>query len=571
MGSTGDDYYDLGSFHRGVTTRNPTAQKWFDRGLVWCYGFNHEEAARCFESVIENDPDCSMGYWGLAYALGPNYNKPWELFDEKDLETSLRRVHDAVHKAQEHAAKATPFEQAVAHAIQFRNPKDVADKDYSRYNRAYADAMEAVYRQFPDDLDAVTLYADALMNLTPWELWDLRTGKPMPGSRAVEVKTVLDRALADHEQQAHEHPGLLHMYIHMIEMSHTPELGITLADRLRDLIPDAGHLRHMPSHLDILIGDYRRAIASNAAAAEADEKYYAREGGMNFYTLYRLHDYHSLVYAAMFNGQSRAALDTVAKMEEHLPASLLSVDSPPMADWLESFLSARLHVLVRFGRWHDILALPLPADPHLYCVTTAMTHYAKGIAYAVTADIPRASEQRALLRAAVSRVPDTRMEYPNRASDILAIAVAMLDGELEYRKENYDDAFAHLRKAVELDDSLNYAEPWAWMQPTRHALAALLLEQGRVQEAADAYAADLGFDDTLPRARQHPNNVWALHGYHECLARLGGRDHEQTRKIVEQQLRLALAVADVEVTASCYCRRGRGEGEGSTKASCGGC
>ncbi|KAL1643474.1 hypothetical protein SLS58_004833 [Diplodia intermedia] len=584
MGSTGDtNYYDLGSFHREVTTRSGAAQKWFDRGLVWCYGFNHEEAARCFENVIENDPDCTMGYWGLAYALGPNYNKPWELFDEKDLETSLRRVHDAVQKAQEHASKATPFEQALAHAIQFRNPKDVADKDYSRYNRAYADAMEAVYRQFPDDLDAVTLYADALMNITPWGLWDLRTGEPMPGSRAVEAKKVLDCALAEHEQQAHEHPGLLHMYIHMIEMSHTPELGVAVADRLRDLIPDSGHLRHMPSHLDILIGDYRRAIASNAAAAIADEKYHVREGGMNFYTLYRLHDYHSLVYAAMFNGQSRIALETVAKMEEHLPAGLLSVDSPPMADWLEAFLSTRLHVLVRFGRWEDILALPLPNDPQLYCVTTAMTHYAKGIAWAVTGDVARADEERTRLHAAVERVPDTRMEYPNRCSDILAIAKAMLDGELEYRKGNHDEAFAHLRRSVDLDDALNYAEPWAWMQPTRHALAALLLEQGRVEEAARAYAADLGFDDTLPRARQHPNNVWALHGYHECLSRLGGSDRT-TRKIVEQQLRLALAVADVPVTASCYCRKSGGGGGGdggsttplgaalaSIKSSCGGC
>ncbi|KAH7061576.1 TPR domain protein [Macrophomina phaseolina] len=551
MGSAHDGYYDLGSFHRDISTHDPDAQRWFDRGLVWCYAFNHEEAARCFDKVVALDPSCAMGYWGLAYALGPNYNKPWQLFDPDDLKTTLARVHRAIQHALARAGSATPFEQALVHAIPFRHPRDPDDRDYARYNRAYADAMAKVHRQFPHDLDAVTLYADALMNLTPWGLWDLRTGKPGPGSRVVEAKAVLDAALHAQEDAANAHPGLLHMYIHMIEMSGAPELGIPPADRLRDLVPDAGHLRHMPSHLDILIGDYRRAVASNAAACTADELYYRREGGMNFYTLYRLHDYHSLIYAAMFNGQSKFALDAAERMEKHVPEELLRVESPPMADWLESFRSASMHVLVRFGRWDEILEMPLPDDQKLYCVTTAMIHYAKGVALAVKGLVEDAEGQRKALRAAVERVPATRMEYPNKCSDVLAVAEAMLDGELEYRKGNYEVAFEHLRKAVELDDALNYAEPWAWMQPTRHALAALLLEQGHVEEAAHAYAADLGFDDTLPRARQHPNNVWALHGFHECLVKLG---RKAEAKILEPQLKLALAVADVPVTASCYCR-----------------
>lgn len=551
MTSAKDDYYDLGTFHRSVSTQDSEAQKWFDRGLVWCYGFNHEEATRCFEKVVSLDPSCAMGYWGLAYSLGPNYNKPWELFDADDLKTTLERVHQAIQQAIAHAGKATPFEQALIHAIPYRHPRDAADTDYGAYNRAYADAMAKVYRQFPDDLDVVTLYADALMNITPWGLWDLRSGEPGPGSRVVECKSVLDRALREDEDGANAHPGLLHMYIHMIEMSSTPELGIPPADRLRDLVPDAGHLRHMPSHLDILIGDYRRAVASNAVACAADEAFYHREGGMNFYTLYRLHDYHSLIYAAMFNGQSKFALDTARRMEVHVPDELMRVESPPMADWLEAFRSATMHVLVRFGRWQDILDLKIPDDQKLYCVTTAMIHYAKGVAFAVRGNVAEAESERRLLRAAVDRVPATRMEYPNKCSDVLAVAEAMLDGELEYRKGNYEVAFEHLRKAVDLDDALNYAEPWAWMQPTRHALAALLLEQGHVEEAAKAYAADLGFDDTLPRARQHPNNVWALHGFHECLIKLGRKDEA---KILEPQLKLALAVADVPVTASCYCR-----------------
>ncbi|EOD43864.1 putative tpr domain protein [Neofusicoccum parvum UCRNP2] len=459
MGSAQDDYYDLGTFHRAVSTRSPEAQLWFTRGLIWSYAFNHEEAARCFGRTVSHDPGCAMGHWGLAYALGPNYNKPWELFDADDLSTTLAKTQAAVEQALAHAGSASPTEQALIRAIQHRRPRDAADTDYAACNRAYADAMADAYAAFPDDLDVATLHADALMNVTPWNLWDLRTGLPTAQSRAAEAKRVLERAMAADAANALVHPGLLHMYVHLIEMSSTPELGVVPADALRDLVPEAGHLRHMPSHLDILIGDYRRAVQANQVACAADEKYFAREGGANFYTVYRLHDYHSLIYAAMFNGQSKFALDTVAKMEAHIPEHVLRVQSPPMADWLEAGLSPRMHVLVRFGRWQDILDLELPADRQLYCVTTAMMHYAKGVAFAATGNVPEAEKQRALLHEAVDRVPASRMEYPNKCSDILAIAKAMLDGELEYRKENFEAAFEHLRKAVELDDALVYAEP----------------------------------------------------------------------------------------------------------------
>jgi tetratricopeptide (TPR) repeat protein len=293
---------------------------------------------------------------------------------------------------------------------------------------------------------------------------------------------------------------------------------------------------HMPSHLDILVGDYRRAIDSNADACLADEKYVAEHGGDNFYSFYRMHNYHSLIYAAMFAGQSRVALDTVDRMEASLPVSLLRIESPPMADWLENFASVRVHVLVRFGRWKDLIALEMPADKDLHCVTTAMMHYGRGVAYAATGDTQNAQKERDALGEAVERVPSSRIcgDFPNKSNVVLQVGLAMLDGELEYRKGNYDVAFKHLETAIERDDELVYAEPWPWMQPTRHAYAALLMEQGRVEDAAVAYKADLGFDDTLPRARQHPNNVWALHGYHECLLKLGKVDEAG---IVGQQLR----------------------------------
>ncbi|KAF1993050.1 hypothetical protein P154DRAFT_528061 [Amniculicola lignicola CBS 123094] len=545
------EYYNLGSFTRKVTTSSDAAQTWFNRGLIWCYAFHHEESARCFEKAIENDPTCAMAHWGVAFALGPNYNKPWDLFDEKELKVTLERIRLANLEARQHIEGATPIEKALVEAIQERIPKGLTEEDFRMCNEAYATAMQSVYQTFSDDLDIASLYADSIMNLSAWDLWDLKTGKPTPGARSVEAKEVLDKALEN--ENAPKHPGLLHMYIHLMEMSKTPEAALVAADHLRGLVPDAGHLEHMPSHLDILVGDYRRAIASNVDGCTADEKYLDDEGGMNFYTFYRLHNYHSLIYAAMFAGQYQVSMDWVARMEKSVPESLLRMESPPMADWLESFVSVRTHVLVRFGRWKELLEMGFPEDKKLYCVTVAMIHYGRGLAFAATGDIQRATEERNLLFLAVERVPSSRIsgDFPNRANVVLQVAKAMLDGELEYRKGNFDVAFEHLRIAMERDDNLVYAEPWPWMVPTRHAYAALTLEQGNVEEAMKAYAADLGFDDTLARARQHPNNVWALQGYHECLVALGRTDEA---KIIRQQLTLASAVADVPVKFSCYCR-----------------
>jgi tetratricopeptide (TPR) repeat protein len=543
------DYYDLGTHSRPVTTSSSAAQMWFDRGLIWSYGFHHEEAVACFEAAAASDPDCAMAYWGIAYALGPNYNKPWEFFDAKELARTVERTHAAVERAHEKAAAATPVEQALIGALRYRYPQAEAVEDCSVWNEPYADSMRAVYELAPYDLDVATLHADAQMNLTPWQLWDLRTGLPAEGSRTLEAKAVLERAIGTDAGKTH--PGLLHMYIHLMEMSPTPEAALPVADRLRGLVPDAGHLQHMPTHLEVLCGDYRRVVSDNTNAIAADEKYHARAGAMNFYTLYRSHNYHFKIYGAMFLGQSSTALDTAAQLEASIPEELLRVQSPPMADWLEGFLAMRVHVLIRFGRWSDILALPLPADPELYCATTAMLHYARSVACSATGRIPEAETERVLFRQAVSRVPESRMLFNNTCVDILAIASEMLDGELEYRKGNHDAAFAALERSITLDDNLPYDEPWWWMQPTRHAYGALLLEQGRVEEAEAAYRADLGLDDTLPRPSQHPGNVWALHGFHECLLRLGKTTEAL---IVAQQLKLASAMADVPINASCFCR-----------------
>jgi len=543
------DYFDLGTYAREITTASAEARRWFTRGLVWAYSFNHEEAADCFGRAIEADPGCALAHWGLAYALGPNYNKPWEAFDPADLSSSVSRAFAASRAAARHANGASPVERALVRALAFRYPSAEPSGNCAAWNAGYADAMRSVYQSFPGDLDVAALFADALMNLTPWALWDTATGEPIAGSGTVEAKAVLEQALSGADGRAH--PGVLHFYIHLMEMSARPEDALQAAELLRDLVPDAGHLRHMPTHLDVLCGDYRRVVSGNTAAITADEKFAARRGAMNFYTLYRAHNYHFKIYGAMFLGQERTALEAADQLAAAIPAELLRVEVPPMADWLEGFVPMKMHALIRFGRWQDIIGTPLPGDPGLYRVTTAMIHYAKGIAYAVTGHLENAQEQRELLAGAVERVPPSRTVFNNTCQDILRVAAAMLDGELEYRRGNYQAAFAHLRSAVELDDGLPYDEPWGWMQPARHALGALLLEQGQVEEAEGVYRADLGLDDTLARPCQHPGNVWSLHGYHECLTRLG--KHEQAG-IISQQLRIAAAHADVPISSSCYCR-----------------
>jgi tetratricopeptide (TPR) repeat protein len=546
------DYFDLGSYSRVVTTASPRAQAWFTRGLVWSYAFNHEEAVACFERAIEIDPGCALAHWGLAYALGPNYNKPWEAFDPVDLSSSVARAF-AAQAAAARVPAATPTERALVHALAARYPSAEPAGDLSAWSLGYADAMREVYRAHPGDLDVAALFAEALMNLTPWALWDQATGEPAEGAATVEAKAVLERVLERDDGRAH--PGILHMYIHLMEMSGRPEDALRVADRLRDLVPDAGHLRHMPTHLDVLCGDYRQVVSANAAAIAADEKFAARQGTMNFYTLYRVHNYHFKIYGAMFLGQSRAALAAADQLVAAIPERLLRVGVPPMADWLEGFVPMKVHVLIRFGRWQEIIDAELPGDRDLYRVTTAMMHYAKGVACAATGRLAEAAGHRIKFAAARARVPDSRTVFNNTCQDILAVAEAMLDGELEYRRGSYDAAFARLRHAVELDDGLPYDEPWSWMQPTRHALGALLLEQGAVAEAEGVYRADLGLDGTLARACQHPGNLWSLHGYHECLTRLG--KHEQAG-IVGQQLKIAAAYADVPIGASCYCRLGSG-------------
>ncbi|RIK36429.1 MAG: hypothetical protein DCC58_19255, partial [Chloroflexi bacterium] len=514
------DYpYDLGTHQRAISTTSPDAQTWFDRGLNWTYAFNHEEAVRCFEQAIAADPDCAIAYWGVAYAAGPNYNLRWDLMSADQRTATVARTYEAAQRALERIGHANPAEQALIRAVQKRYQAAVEAEDLTIWNDDYADAMRAVYRDYGDDLDIAALFAEALMNRTPWQMWNLREARPADGADTLEAQEVLERALND--PAAARHPGVLHMYVHLMEMSPFPEKALRAGDWLRALVPDGGHLKHMPTHIDVLCGHYPAVVEWNHAAIVADRKFLEREGALNFYSAYRIHNYHFKLYGALFAGQYAAACEAADELVATVPEALLRLPSPPMADFLEGYMSLKLHVLVRFGRWQELIDAPLPSDPELYCTSTALTHYGKGIAYAASGRVAEAEAQQALFIAAAARVPERRRIHNNTCRSILEIAAAMLAGEIEYRKGNYDTAFAHLRRAIELDDNLLYDEPWGWMQPPRHAYGALLLEQGHVAEAEAVYRADLGLDGSLARSYQHPENGWSLHGYHECLVRQG--------------------------------------------------
>lgn len=546
------DYpFDLGSHHRPVSTMSAEAQEWFDRGLNWSYGYNFEEAAACYEKAVEADPSCVMAHWGVAYTVGPNYNQTWERFTPDELTTLLARSRRAIEEARAAYDHATPAEQAMVEALDKRYQSLEPPEDFSVWTDAFADAMRSVQASYPDDRDITAICVESMMNRTPWKMWDLFTGQPAEASSTTECRALLEEALAAVEAAGEpRHPGLLHLYVHLMEMSPTPELALRAADGLRGLVPHAGHLEHMATHIDVLCGDYQDVVEGNTRGIAADEMFWRHRGPFNRYSGYRLHNYHFQVYGAMFLGQFKTAMDTVEAMHLTVPEELLRVESPPMADFLEGHMAMAIHVLVRFGRWQELVDRPLPADPDLYTVTTAMTHYGKGVANAALGHHEAAAKAMVDFEDAVTRVTENRYIHVVRCIDILQVAREMLAGEVLYHRGEHDQAFTHLRRAVELEDGLPYDEPWPWMMPSRHALGALLLAQGHVEEAAEAYEADLGLSDVVIRSNQHPDNVWALIGLHECYTNLG-RDHEA--RVIKPRLDFALSRADGDIQSSCFC------------------
>ena len=543
-------YYNLGNYSRKISTSSDEAQRWFDRGLVWTYSYNHEQAIECFNKALEHDADCAMAYWGIAYAAGPNYNFEWWMMDPATLATALETAYDSTLAAVARVDALTPPERALIEALPARYPQRDPIEDQAPWNDDFAAAMKIAHQAHPDDIEVATVYAEAILNQTPWKMWNIHDNTVAEGAGTAEAQTVLEKFVDTPAGRAH--PGILHLYVHLMEMSPTPEKALVAGDCLRELVPDAGHLIHMPTHIDVQCGEYRDTLHWNQKGIDADLKIAEREGRMNFYTAYRVHNYHFAIYGAMLLGQYQPAMAAAQEMISEIPVELLKLESPPMADFIESYLSMKTHVQIRFGRWRDIIVEPLPDDQSLYCNTIASMHYAKAVAHAALGDVEKSQAQREKFIEARARVPDSRHLHNNRCLDLLDVAEQMLDGELEYRKQNYDTAFAHLRKAVELEDALLYDEPWGWIQPVRHALGALALEQGRLEEAEQAYREDLGLAGNLPRACIHPDNIWSLKGLDECLRRRDAGDTAEA-KMIRQRLELAAARSDLPVGASCHC------------------
>ncbi len=544
--------YDLGSYSWKISTSSEIAQIWFDRGLNWSYGFNHEEAEVCFKRALEADPGCAMAHWGLAYIAGPNYNRSWELFTPEEGVEMLSTCRHHLETAITWFPKISFMEQSLINALSKRYQANKLTETAYLWSADYANEMRYVYQKFPEEQDIVALFVDAMMNRHPWKLWDLHTGEPTEGADTAEAREVLEIAMSKFHKGTHRHPGLLHLYIHLMEMSSTPEEALSQANDLRELVPDAGHLPHMSTHIDVLCGNYQSVVKWNDKSIKADELYWRNEGAMNFYSLYRVHNYHFKLYGAMFLGQFKPAIDAIEGLKRTVPEEFLLKKSPPIADWLEGYMGIEIHALIRFGKWEALIDAPLPKDPLLYCVTTAMWYYGKGIAEAALGNHKQAEKMKTLFEDAASKVPETRYVHVVSCQDQLQIARSMLDGELAYHAGNYEIAFKHLREAVEKEDSLPYDEPWGWMMPSRHALGALLCEQKRYEEAVEAYEADLGLTNLVIRANRHPNNVWALTGLYDCYKSMG----RSTEALQIKPLRdTALTQADDGIYASCFCAR----------------
>lgn len=547
------EYYDIDVYQRRVTTSSPDAQLWFNRGLVWTFAYFHDEAIACFQRAIEADAECAMAHWGVAYAIGPNYNMPWERRDAKMRAATAETCHAATQAALGLVDKVTPFERAMIEALPARFPQPAPD-DFEimrGWNDDYANAMRTVYEAFPSDLDVACIFVEAIMNRTPWQMWDQSTGAVADGAGTTEAQNVLEKMLDQHEA-AWSHPGILHLYVHLMEMSPVPEKALKAGDALRELVPDAGHLMHMPTHIDVQCGHYRDVFLWNRKATQVDRKALENMGVYTLYTGYRIHNYHFAVYGAMFLGQYEPAMRVARELVDVTPEELLRVESPPFATFFESYFALWVHVMIRFGKWREIIAEPLPEDRALFANLTATLHYAKGVAHAALGEVEEAEAEQVNFRLARDAMPEDRRLHNVLCLEQLAVAEAMLEGEIEYRKGNYDLAYQRLRDAVALEDALPYDEPWGWMQPTRHALGALLLEQGHVAEAEAVYREDLGLGGDLSRAQIHPDNVWSLRGLNDCLKAHGTEDSFEGR-LVAQKLALAEARADGKVGASCFC------------------
>ena len=478
---------NLGSLHHPITTTSEQAQRYFDQGLRLVYAFNHEEAIRSFEAAAQLDSQAAMPYWGIALALGPNINSEMEKKDE-------RRAIEMVQKARRLAGHITPVEQAYIEALVTRY---VGRKGVKRkgLDEAYAKAMRSVAQRFPEDADAATLFAEALMDLRPWDFWK-PDGRPQPGTE--EIVATLEAVLVKNP----DHPGACHFYLHAVEASLQPERALPCADRLPGLMPGAGHLVHMPAHIYMRVGKYHEAVERNQQAAQVDEQYFATQHPTGEYADgYYRHNLHFLWASLAMEGRNVEAMKAARDV-----AATITVEEAGKDRSKEFYLPTPIFSMIRFGRWEELLKEPVP--PKGLRLMDGMWRLGRGLALVATGRLPGAEGEHVVLAGLTKQIRRdlTTEEKTQRA--LLKIAERILSGEIAARRQRYDDAIRLFEEAIKMEEALPYSEPPLWPLSVRHHLGAVLLLADRPSEAEAVYHADL---------LRHPDNGWALTGLIQSL------------------------------------------------------
>jgi tetratricopeptide (TPR) repeat protein len=511
-------YDNLGDFHRATSTKNVEAQRFFDQGLRLTYAFNHEEAQRSFEAAAARDPSCAACYWGAALVLGPNYNQPAGADRAKKALALLAKA-----KA---AANASPVERALIAALgkRYVDPPPAADdaKGQAALDEAYANAMRDVAKQYPADDDVLVLFAESMMDLRPWRLWEA-DGKPAPGTE--EVVATLEKVMA----RTPSHPGANHYYIHCVEASPHPEKAMAAADRVGAMMPGAGHLVHMPSHVYQRVGRYNDAAEANRKAIVADKKYTGTIGDPGYYAMYVAHNFQFLWAAALMAGRGDESLAAARDMLKLVPAEMWK----QMPEVSFSIAAPALS-LVRFGRWKEVLdeAAP-PADLPM---PTILYHYARGRALAALGKLDEADAEATAIDKLAAALPKTAVAGFTPGDAYASVAIDLVRGDVACRRGKTADGLARLKKAVATADGFPYAEPPDWYYPPRQTLGAWLL---RGKKAADAQKV---FEEDL---KKNPDNGWSLTGLKEAL-----RAQKKSTTAVEARLAKAWSAADVKVASS---------------------
>jgi tetratricopeptide (TPR) repeat protein len=509
----------LGNLHWPVSTASAPAQQYFDQGITLIYAFNHGEAGRSFSEVIRLDTTCAMAYWGLGMVLGPNYNAALD-------PSALSEIQNVVNKALKYSARASAREKVLIHALAKRFPP-AAVKDMTPFNAAYAKAMQEAYEQFPGDLNIAVLYADALMNEHPWNLW-LKDGAAQPWTPA--IVQLLENIL----EKDPRHPGANHLYIHAMEASRTAGKAMPSADRLRTMLPAAGHMLHMPSHIDIRTGQYHKGVVANEKASEADSSYIAQCKREGFYPLLLYpHNIHFLAACAFFEGNSKKALDAAWMVSRKADRKYLAE-----LGTVQHYYIIPFYVMVQLGKWDDILALAMPGESLKY--PQAIWHYARGMAYASKNNMQQAAHELEELQkqAADGSLSSLLVWDMNSVSDLIHIAAYTLEATIAANHKQFDKAIALAGKAVDIEDKLAYTEPPDWFFSVRHTLGYILVQSKKFAEAEQVYLQDLA---------TYPENGWALIGLYNSLY---GQGKTAEAAAVKKRFDKAWQWADIKITTS---------------------